>query len=135
MAGKEARLAAIDGEMAKASFWEDTRRAQGLVQERAELARTLGTFKDLVRQAEEARLLWEMATEAGDESMTAEIQERLQRAGAALEAFELKVTLSGPQDRKNEPFAKNSRASASARARPSSSRTCRSHTNSKSGWV
>src|SRR5438094_8030423 len=87
--------------MAKASFWEDTRRAQGLVQERAELARTLGTFKDLVRQAEEARLLWEMATEAGDESMTTEIQEGLQRAGAALEAFELKVTLSGPQDRKN----------------------------------
>ena len=101
MAAKEARLAAIDGEMAKASFWEDTRRAQGLVQERAELARTLGTFKDLVRQAEEARLLWEMATEAGDESMTTEIQEGLQRAGAALEAFELKVTLSGPQDRKN----------------------------------
>jgi len=101
VAAKEARLAAIDGEMAKASFWEDTRRAQGLVQERAELARTLGTFKDLVHQAEEARLLWEMATEAGDESMTAEIQERLQRAGAALEAFELKVTLSGPQDRKN----------------------------------
>jgi len=101
VAGKEARLAAIDGEMAKASFWEDTRRAQGLVQERAELARTLGTFKDLVRQAEEARLLWEMATEAGDESMTTEIQEGLQRAGAALEAFELKVTLSGPQDRKN----------------------------------
>ena len=101
MAAKEARLAAIDGEMAKASFWEDTRRAQGLVQERAELARTLGTFKDLVRQAEEARLLWEMATEADDESMTAEVQERLQLAGAALEAFELKVTLSGPQDRKN----------------------------------
>ena len=101
MAGKEARLAVINGEMAKASFWEDTRRAQGLVQERAELARTLGTFKDLVRQAEEARLLWEMATEAGDESMTTEIQEGLQRAGAALEAFELKVTLSGPQDRKN----------------------------------
>jgi len=101
VAGKEARLAVINGEMAKASFWEDTRRAQGLVQERAELARTLGTFKDLVRQAEEARLLWEMATEAGDESMTTEIQEGLQRAGAALEAFELKVTLSGPQDRKN----------------------------------
>jgi len=101
VAAKEARLAAVDGEMAKASFWEDTRRAQGLVQERAELARTLGTFKDLVRQAEEARLLWEMATEADDESMTAEVQERLQLAGAALEAFELKVTLSGPQDRKN----------------------------------
>src|SRR5882724_1936748 len=91
--------------MAKASFWEDTRRAQGLVQERAELARTLGTFKDLVHQAEEARLLWEMATEAGDESMTAEIQDSLKRLGEEVEAFELKVILSRPQDRKNAIFS------------------------------
>ena len=48
------------------------------------------------------RLLWEMATEAGDESLT-----RRDRGGPAaalpnaLEAFEVKVVLSGPQDRKN----------------------------------
>ena len=87
--------------MARASFWEDGRRAQGMVQERADLARTVATFKDLARQAEEARLLWEMATEAGDESMTAEIQASLTASARDLEAFELKVTLSGPQDRKN----------------------------------
>ncbi len=87
--------------MAKASFWEDSRKAQGLVQERAELARTLATLKDLVRQAEESRILWEMATEASDESMTTEIQESLRAAREAFEAFELKVVLSGPQDRKN----------------------------------
>ena len=101
VAGKETRLAVIDEEMAKGSFWEDTRKAQAMVQERAELARTLGTLKDLVRQTEDARTLWEMATEAGDESMTAEIQETLRGAKDALEAFELKVVLSGPQDRKN----------------------------------
>jgi peptide chain release factor 2 len=99
--GKEARLHAIDGEMVKANFWEDSRKAQVLVQERAELARTVATLKDLGRQAEEARLLWEMATEAGDESMTAEIQEALHVARSALDAFELKIVLSGPQDRKN----------------------------------
>src|SRR5215470_13640844 len=99
--GKETRLAVIDEEMAKASFWEDTRKAQSMVQERADLARTLGTLKDLVRQTEETRLLWEMATEAGDESLTAEIQSSLAALGHDLEAFELKVTLSGPQDRKN----------------------------------
>jgi peptide chain release factor 2 len=99
--GKETRLAVIDEEMAKGSFWEDTRKAQAMVQERAELARTLGTLKDLVRQTEDARTLWEMATEAGDESMTAEIQETLRGAKDALDAFELKVVLSGPQDRKN----------------------------------
>ena len=39
--------------MVKPSFWEDTRKAQALVQERAEVARTLGTLQDLARQAEE----------------------------------------------------------------------------------
>jgi len=87
--------------MAQATFWDDGRRAQAVVQERAELARTVTTFNDLARQAEETRLLWEMATEAGDESLTAEIQSSLAALGHDLEAFELKVTLSGPQDRKN----------------------------------
>jgi peptide chain release factor 2 len=87
--------------MAQATFWDDGRRAQAVVQERAEIARTVATFNDLARQAEEARLLWEMATEAGDERLTAEIQSSLAALGRDLEAFELKVTLSGAQDRKN----------------------------------
>jgi peptide chain release factor 2 len=87
--------------MSSASFWDDGRRAQSVVQERAELARILATLKDLTSQAEEARLLWEMASEAGDESVVPEIEERLGRLGAGLEAFELKIILSGPQDRKN----------------------------------
>lgn len=87
--------------MSSASFWDDSRRAQSVVQERAELARILATLKDLTSQAEEARLLWEMATEAGDESVVPEIDERLGRLSGGLEAFELKIILSGPQDRKN----------------------------------
>ena len=98
---KESRLGLIDAEMSSPSFWEDTRKAQALVQERAELARTVITFKDLARRAEEARLLWEMATEAGDESVTAEIQESLKQVGEEVEAFELKIILSRPQDKKN----------------------------------
>jgi peptide chain release factor 2 len=87
--------------MSSPAFWEDSRKAQTLVQERAELARTLAAVKDLGSQAEEVRLLWELATEAGDESVTGEIRERLARLARELEAFDLKVTLSGPQDRKN----------------------------------
>jgi peptide chain release factor 2 len=87
--------------MSSASFWDDSRRAQSVVQERAELARILATLKDLTSQAEEARLLWEMATEAGDESVVLEIEERLRRLSGGLEAFELKIILSGLQDRKN----------------------------------
>jgi peptide chain release factor 2 len=91
--------------MSAPSFWEDSRKAQAVVQERAELARTVGTFKELAGRAEENRLLWEMATEAGDESMTAEIQDSLKRLGEEVEAFELKVILSRPQDRKDAIFS------------------------------
>jgi peptide chain release factor 2 len=91
----------IDQEMSAPAFWEDSRKAQALVQERADLARTVGRFKDLAGQAEDLRVLWEMATEAGDEGETAGIEESLAALRKDLEAFSVKIVLSGPQDRKN----------------------------------
>jgi peptide chain release factor 2 len=91
----------IDQEMAAPTFWEDSRKAQALVQERADLARTAGRFKDLAGQAEDLRVLWELATEAGDEAEAAGIAEALTALKKELEAFSVKVVLSGPQDRKN----------------------------------
>jgi peptide chain release factor 2 len=98
---KDARLALIDTEMSAGAFWDDTRKAQALVQERAELSRTLTRIEELSSQAGELRLFWEMATEAGDESMAPEIAQGLARLATDIEAFELRVVLSGPQDKKN----------------------------------
>jgi peptide chain release factor 2 len=91
----------IDQEMSAPTFWEDSRKAQAIVQERADLARTVGRFKDLAGQVEDLRVLWEMATEAGDEGETAGIEESLAALRNDLEAFSVKIVLSGPQDRKN----------------------------------
>ncbi len=91
----------IDQEMAAPTFWEDSRKAQSVVQERADLARTAGRFKDLAGQAEDLRVLWELATEAGDEAEAAGIALALTALKKELEAFSVKVVLSGPQDRKN----------------------------------
>ena len=91
----------IDQEMSAPAFWEDSRKAQALVQERADLARTVGRFKDLAGQAEDLRVLWEMATEAGDEGETAGLEQALAALKKDLEAFSVKIVLSGPQDRKN----------------------------------
>jgi peptide chain release factor 2 len=98
---KETRIGVIDQEMAVPTFWEDGRKAQALVQERADLARTIGRFKDLAGQAEDLRVLWEMATEAGDEAEAAGIDQALAALKKELEAFSVKIVLSGPQDRKN----------------------------------
>jgi peptide chain release factor 2 len=98
---KEARLGLIDADMSAPTFWEDTRKAQALVQERSDLARTLGRFKDLEQEAEDLRVLWEMATEAGDESLSGEIAEQAGALRRALEEFEVKTILSGRHDAKN----------------------------------
>ncbi len=87
--------------MSKATFWDDSRKAQTLVQERAELSRTVTRFQEMSTQGGEVRLLWEMATEAGDESLAREISQDIARVSRDLEAFELRIVLSGPQDKKN----------------------------------
>ena len=75
--------------MAKATFWDDSRKAQAVVQERASVARLVGRVKDLDTQIQEIRLLWEMGTEAGDESVADEISQGLARLREDIEAFEL----------------------------------------------
>ncbi len=86
--------------MAAPAFWEDNRRAQTLVQERSELTRLVGRWRELAKQAEELRLLWELAIEESDESLAPEIEAGLRELRRGLEEFELKVILSGPHDDK-----------------------------------
>jgi peptide chain release factor 2 len=100
VAGKEARLAAIEGEMAEPTFWDDAKRAQGLIRERNDLTRLVSRSTELQAELGELRLLWEMACEEGDESLEGEIQAGLLRLRQSLRDFELTVVLSGEHDRK-----------------------------------
>ncbi|HEY3064601.1 MAG TPA: peptide chain release factor 2 [Methylomirabilota bacterium] len=96
--GKEKRLAAIDAEMGAPAFWEDNRRAQELIRERTDLARTVTRVKELVTRAEELPVMLELAAEAGDGSLDAEIADGIERLRRDLDEFELKVMLSGSHD-------------------------------------
>jgi peptide chain release factor 2 len=100
VAGKEARLATIEREMGAPEFWDDAKRAQGLIRERNDLTRLVGRSAELQTELAELRLLWEMATEEGDESLEGEIQAGLARLRQSLREFELAVVLSGEHDRK-----------------------------------
>jgi peptide chain release factor 2 len=86
--------------MGAPAFWDDARRAQGLIRERNELSRLVGRAGELQHQLGELRLLWEMATEEADESLEPEIQDGLRRLQQELREFELTVVLSGEHDRK-----------------------------------
>src|SRR5437773_5522273 len=100
LSAKEARLAALDAEIASPAFWDDNRRAQELIRERAELARVVARVTELGGQASDLAVLLELAGEAGDDSVDAEIREGIARLQRELDEFEPKVMLSGPHDAK-----------------------------------
>jgi len=100
IAAKTERVAAIDAEMASPTFWEDSRRAQELIRERTELSRGIGRLTELATQAEELGVLLELAAEAGDGSLDAEIADGVSRLKRELDEFALKVMLSGAHDTK-----------------------------------
>ncbi|HSE92629.1 MAG TPA: peptide chain release factor 2 [Methylomirabilota bacterium] len=97
---KDKRLAEIGVEMGAPSFWEDNRRAQELIRERTELQRVVTRVAELARAAEDLGVLIELAAEAGDGSLDAEIAEGIARLSRDLDEFELKIMLSGPHDAK-----------------------------------
>src|SRR5438309_11581756 len=86
--------------MASPAFWDDNRRAQELIRERSELARVVARVTELGGQASDLAVLLELAAEAGDDSVDAEIREGIARLRRELDEFELKVMLSGSHDAK-----------------------------------
>jgi peptide chain release factor 2 len=96
---KEQRLAQLDIELVAPAFWDDNRRAQELIRERTEVARTVDRVGQLAAQASDLGVLLELAQEAGDDgALDAEIGEGIQRLRGELDEFELKVMLSGSHD-------------------------------------
>ena len=100
VATKEQRLAALDTEMAQPSFWDDNRRAQEVIRERTELSRLVTRVKELTTKAEDLTVLLELAEEATDGSLDAEIAEGVAGLRKELDEYELKIMLSGPHDTK-----------------------------------
>jgi peptide chain release factor 2 len=100
VAAKEQRLAQLDTEMAQPSFWEDNRRAQEVIRERTELSRLVTRVKELAGKAEDLAVMLELAEEATDGSLDAEIADSIAGLRKDLDEFELKIMLSGPHDTK-----------------------------------
>jgi peptide chain release factor 2 len=86
--------------MAKPSFWEDNRRAQEVVRERTELSRVVARLKELSGKADDLTVLLELAEEAGDGSLDAEITDGVAGLTRDLDEYELKIMLSGAHDTK-----------------------------------
>ena len=82
--------------MAQPSFWDDNRRAQEVIRERTELSRLVTRVKELTTKAEDLTVLLELAEEATDGSLDAEIADGVAGLRKELDEYELKIMLSGP---------------------------------------
>jgi peptide chain release factor 2 len=86
--------------MAKPSFWEDNRHAQEVIRERTEVSRLVTRVKELAAQGEDLTVFLELAEEATDGSLDAEIAAGVAGLRKELDEFELKIMLSGSHDTK-----------------------------------
>ena len=86
--------------MGAPSFWDDNRRAQELIRERTDLARTVARVQELTTKGQDLEVLLELATEADDGSLDTEISDGVTALRRELDEFELKVMLSGSHDAK-----------------------------------
>ena len=95
-AAKEARIAAIDEQMAGADFWNDQEQAQAFVAERKGLLAIVKPLLGAIQAGEDLDTTIEFAEE--DEELAAEVPAKVERLEAMLEELKLKALLNGPHD-------------------------------------
>jgi peptide chain release factor 2 len=96
------RLAEIEARMAEGDFWNDSKKAQTLIAESNQIKAKLNPAKELENRVADLKALSDLAAEdPGDAAMQKELDAEAKAAEDALSAFELKVLLSDPIDRKN----------------------------------
>lgn len=99
VAAQERRLEEVERRAADPDLWKDNAAAMQIQQERAQLARTLESFRALEKGLSDAADTAELADE--DEEIAAEVDASLERVRVAVEKLELQRLLGGPYDGNN----------------------------------
>lgn len=101
MPTKSTRLAELGQQMERPGFWDNQETAQEVVGELKALRAQVDPVQDLVRRADDAAVLLELAAEQGDDAAQEEVQHELERLSDRTDQVELLTLLSGENDRKN----------------------------------
>jgi peptide chain release factor 2 len=96
--------------MAEPDFWNNKERAQKQMEEVSTLRGKINPLVTLDRQIEDLPVLIELAQEAKDAESAAEVEKEFAAIEKGLADFELKMLLSGPNDRCNAFLTINSGA-------------------------
>ena len=92
------RLLEIEQVSADPAFWNQQEKAQTILREQAGHKATVGEWSRLSGELQDAKVLLELAEEAGDEGEAEEARKLTSRVETGVEAMELRRMLSGEQD-------------------------------------
>jgi peptide chain release factor 2 len=92
------RLLEIEQVSADPAFWNQQEKAQTILREQAGHKATVGEWSRLSVELQDAKVLLELAEEAGDEGEAEEARKLTSRVETGVEAMELRRMLSGEQD-------------------------------------
>ncbi|HEX5267986.1 MAG TPA: peptide chain release factor 2 [Acidimicrobiales bacterium] len=99
--GLRARIEALEPEMQRADLWDDADRARRVTTEHNRLAADLGMVEGLVGRLEDARTLFELAREEGDDSVEAEIADLIDGLSVDLDELEVRSLFTGEHDERD----------------------------------
>jgi len=98
---KEERYAALTEEMQGPAFWNDQDKARAVIAELKGLKGIIEPFKDLIAEGDDLEALIELAEEAGDDSLDADLRQATEKLRGDYDQFELRTMLGGPHDPNN----------------------------------
>ncbi|MBN2058875.1 MAG: peptide chain release factor 2 [Deltaproteobacteria bacterium] len=99
---KEKELEKLEKIMSKADFWKKNQEEISRInQERANLKETIDQWQSLNNEADDAKLLAQMAGEEGDENTAKEVEKDVRKLEKALGRLEFKSLLGNPDDKRN----------------------------------
>ena len=95
---KKERLEEVLRELEDPAIWNDQARAQAMAKEKGELENSVGVLETLSQQLEDAQAMLDLAVEAGDEALLADVTAELDQAEAAVGNLEFRRMFSNPMD-------------------------------------
>ncbi len=98
---KAARLKGLEAEAAREGFWDIPEAAERLLRERKAIETLLARWTALSASLDDLRAYLDLADEAQDGALNAEIEQHLATVVDALDAVELERMLSGENDARN----------------------------------
>ncbi|MBI5879965.1 MAG: peptide chain release factor 2 [Chloroflexi bacterium] len=105
VAGQEREIASLDEQSAQPDFWQNAEQAQETMRRLSALKVDASAWRSLEHRARDAFGLLELAAEAGDANIVAEIEQEAAAIKRDLEQREFRLMLSGSHDRNSAILA------------------------------